>query len=347
MSRPAHPRPTLAAVAERAGVSKATASKVLNDRPGVSEGTRRQVRQAIQELGYIPSTGPREPVARSAVHVVFDTIINMYSLYVLDGVISAGAEHGVDIVTSALAADGVIPDQSLGTDRIREIAARGHTGLIVVTAQLTGEEIALCESLGLPLVVIDPLNPLDDRVTSIGATNWAGGVQATRHLLDLGHRRIAFAGGPEHSVPGRERLHGYREALETAGLAPDPALTSHGPFAAETGVQIAESLLDMGEPPTAIFAGSDVIALGAIRVAQHRGVRIPEELSVVGFDDTYGAMWIEPGLTTVRQPLRQMGRVAARTVLELAGGKVPDSHHVQLATSLVIRESTTGPPGPR
>lgn len=344
MNRPANSRATLASVADRAGVSKATASKVLNGRPGVSESTRRQVQQAIQELGYAPSTGPREPVARGAVHVVFDTIINMYSLYVLDGVISAGADLGVDVVTSALSSGGVVPNQSLGVQRIKEIADRGHTGLIVVTTQMTGEEIAFCEQAGLVLVVIDPVNPLDDRVTSVGATNWAGGVQATRHLLDLGHRRIAFVGGSEYSVPGRERLHGYREALETAGLAPDPALMRHGPFDAETGAEIAEYLLDMDEPPTAVFAASDSIAMGVIRVAKHRGLRIPQDLSVIGFDDTYGAMWTEPALTTVRQPLRQMGRVAARTVLELADGRHPDSHHVQLATSLVVRESTMAPP---
>src|SRR5690606_20168831 len=223
-----------------------------------------------------------------AIHVVFDTIINMYSLYVLDGVLSAGADLDADVVTSALSSGGVLPEEALGVDRLKEIAARGHTGLAVVTAQMTGEEIALCEQVGLALVVIDPVNPLDDRVTSVGATNWAGGVQATRHLLDLGHRRIAFVGGSEGSVPGRERLHGYREALEAAGLAPDPTLTRHGPFDAETGAEIAQYLLDMEDPPTGVFAASDSIAMGVMRVAKHRGLRIPEDLSVIGFDDTYG-----------------------------------------------------------
>ncbi|WP_100444716.1 LacI family DNA-binding transcriptional regulator [Glycomyces xiaoerkulensis] len=343
MSRPPNPRSTLAAVAEHAGVSKATASKVLNGRSGVSEPTRRHVQRAIAELGYSPSTGPREPVTRGAVHVVFDRIINMYSLYVLDGVIGGGREFGVDVVTSALASGGEAPERSLGADRIKEIAARGHSGLIVVTAQLTGEEIAACENAGLPLVVIDPVNPLDDRVTSVGATNWAGGVQATRHLIDLGHRRVAFAGGPADSVPGRERLHGYREALEAAGIGTDRALVRPGPFTAETGASIAESLLDLDDPPTAFVAASDVIAMGVIRVAKWRGLEVPGDLSVVGFDDTYGAMWTEPALTTVRQPLRQMGRVASRTVLELADGRGPDSHHVQLATEMIVRESTAKP----
>ncbi|MCC3765908.1 LacI family DNA-binding transcriptional regulator [Glycomyces sp. TRM65418] len=342
-ARGARRRATLAAVAERAGVSKATASKVLNGRPGVSEETRRQVRQVIDELGYMPSTGPREPRAAGAIQVVFDNILDMYALYVLDGVIAGAAAQGVDVVTGALGAEHPASARSLGVDRIKEIAARGHLGLIVVTSELTGEEIEACEHLGLSLVVIDPVNPLDDRVTSVGATNWAGGVQATRHLIDLGHRRIGFIGGPAGSVFGRERLHGYREALETAGLHPDRELTAAGRFDAESGGRAAAALLDLADPPTAIFAANDTMAIGVMREARSRGLRVPEDLSLVGFDDTYNAAWTEPPLTTVRQPLRRMGRVAARTLLELADGREPDSHHVQLATDLVVRESTAPP----
>ncbi|THV24432.1 LacI family DNA-binding transcriptional regulator [Glycomyces paridis] len=341
MTGPDHPRATLAAVAERAGVSKATASKVLNGRPGVSDETRRQVRRVIEELGYTPSTGPRETQPKGAVHVVFDDILDMYALYVLDGVIEGTAAQGADTVTSVLGARG--PARSLGVDRIRDIAARGHIGLIVVTSELTGEEIETCEALGLNLVVIDPVNPLDDRVTSVGATNWAGGVQATRHLIDLGHTRIGFVGGPPGSVFGRERLHGYREALETAGIRAEPDLAVWGRYDAETGGTAAAALLDLADPPTAVFAANDTMAIGALREARSRGLRIPQDLSLVGFDDTFSAAWTDPPLTTVRQPLRQMGRVAARTVLELADGKVPDSHHVQLATGLVVRDSTAPP----
>jgi LacI family transcriptional regulator len=343
MSDPARPRATLTEVAERAGVSKATASKVLNGRPGVAEETRSMVRKAIAELGYVPTTGPRETSAPQSVHVVFDTILNMYAVYVLDGIISGGRELGVEVVTSSLETESPGHHEPLGTDRVKQIAAQGAAGLVVVTAQLTGEEMDACEQLGLPLVVIDPANPLDERVTSLGATNWAGGVQATRHLLDLGHTRIGFAGGPAQSLPARERLHGYREALESAGIEVDPTLTGSGRFAAETGAALTATMLDLDEPPTAVFAASDSIAVGVIRVARQRGLEVPGDLSVVGFDDTYNAKWVEPPLTTVKQPLRQMGRVATRTVLDLAAGKVPDSHHVQLATSLVVRESTAPP----
>lgn len=343
MSSPDRPRATLTEVALRAGVSKATASKVLNDRPGVAQETRRLVREAIAELDYVPTTGPRESPAPQSIHIVFDTILNMYAVYVLDGIISGGRELGVEVVTRSLDSEGTAQDEPLGVDRVKEIASRGAAGLVVVTAQLTGEEMDACEQVGLPLVVIDPANPLDERVTSLGATNWAGGVQATRHLLDLGHRRIGFAGGPAQSVPARERLHGYREALESAGIELDPALMGSGKFTAENGAALTDAMLELPEPPTAIFAASDAIAVGVIRSARRHGVDVPADLSVIGFDDTYNAMWVEPPLTTVKQPLRQMGRVAARTVLELAAGKVPDSHHVQLATSLVVRESTAPP----
>lgn len=349
MSDQARSRATLAEVAEHAGVSKATASKVLNGRPGVAEETRRLVREAIAELGYVPTTGPRESLGPQVVQVVFDTLLGMYPAHVLDGIISGAEELGVQVVVGSLdrgssSNDSARQVESFGVARVKEIAARGAAGLIVVTAELTAEEMTACEEAGLPLVVIDPANPLDERATSLGATNWAAGVQATRHLLELGHRRIGFTGGPPQSVPARERLHGYREALESAGIEVEGALTGSGLFAAETGVALGGAMLDLDDPPTAIFAASDSIAVGVIRAARQRGLTIPDELSVVGFDDTYSAMWLEPPLTTVRQPLRQMGRVAARTVLELAAGKVPDSHHVQLATSLVVRESTAPPP---
>lgn len=336
-------RATLTEVAEHAGVSKATASKVLNGRPGVAEATRKAVREAIAALEYVPTTGPRETPSPQTIHVVFDTILNMYAVYVLDGIISGGRELGVEVVTSSLESETPGHNDPMGADRVKEIAAQGAAGLVVVTAQLTSAEMDACEQLGLPLVVIDPANPLDERVTSLGATNWAGGVQATRHLLDLGHTRIGFAGGPAGSLPARERLHGYREALESAGIELDPALMGSGSFYAETGAALSDRMLDLDEPPTAIFAASDSIAVGVIRTAHRRGLNVPADLSVVGFDDTYNAMWVEPPLTTVKQPLRQMGRVAARTVLDLAAGKVPDSHHVQLATSLVVRESTAPP----
>ncbi|TQN28347.1 LacI family transcriptional regulator [Haloactinospora alba] len=336
-------RPTLDAVAAAAAVSKATASKVLNGRPGVGEETRARVREAIRTLGYAPTTGPRDPDPAPSVHVVFDTMVSLYALHVLDGVLSAGRELEVEVVTSALAPAGAAEPAPLGVDLIERLAQRRRSGLIVVTSQLAEEEVAACRRLGLGLVVVDPINPLDEGVVSVGATNWAGGVQATEHLLALGHRRVALAGGPVGSVPARERLHGFREAMESAGAEPGPSPAAPAAFTVEAGRDMAAGILDADEPPSAIFAASDTIAVGVLQEVRARGLSVPEDLSVVGFDDTHGALWTDPPLTTVRQPLHEMGRVATRTVMQLARGEAPDSHHVQLATRLVVRESTTRP----
>lgn len=346
-------RATLEAVARAAGVSKATVSKVLNGRPGVSAETRAHVRRVLLGVGYTPTTGPRGSAPQvGALQAVFSQLFTPYSMHILDGVLAGARDLGVEVVTSVprpragAQASGEEPART-GVAWIEELSARGRAGLIVVTSDLTAEEIAACDRLGLGLVVVDPRNPLDENVVSVGATNWAGGVQATEHLLSLGHRRIAYAGGPDRSVPARERLHGYREALETAGVAVDPALTLHEDYTAEAGRRMAETLLDRDDPPTAVFAGSDLIAMGVFQAARARGLTVPASLSVVGFDNTYGAPWTDPPLTTINQPLLDMGRVATRTVLQLARDETPDSHHVQLATRLVVRESTARPPPPR
>ncbi|MCT2591722.1 LacI family DNA-binding transcriptional regulator [Streptomyces sp. N2-109] len=346
MERTNGARATLDAVATAAGVSKATVSKVLNGRPGVSEETRARVRGTLRAVGYTPTTGPRDPAPAGAVQLVFDALVNPYSVYVLDGVLAGARDLGVEVVTSVLQPGEDAQPAELGVDEIERLGAKGRAGLVIVTSQLTAQEIAACRRLDIGLVAVDPVNPLDESVVSVGATNWAGGVQATEHLLSLGHRRIAYAGGPQRSVPARERLHGYREALEAAGLDADPALTLHDAFRADAGARMAATLLGREDPPTAIFAGSDAIAMGVLQAARAHGLDLPGDLSVVGFDDTYGALWTDPPLTTVHQPLRDMGRVAARTVLQLARREPPDSHHVQLATRLVIRDSTA-PPRPR
>ncbi|MGP4110523.1 LacI family DNA-binding transcriptional regulator [Streptomyces sp. 4N509B] len=341
-------RATLEAVARAAGVSKATVSKVLNGRPGVSAETRAHVRRVLRGVGYTPTTGPRDAAPRvGAVQAVFNKLFNPYSIHILDGVLAGARDLGVEVVTSVLRQGAGAQDAAPappGVAWIEELSARGRAGLIVVTSELAPEEIAACDRLGLGLVVVDPRNPLDENVVSVGATNWAGGVQATEHLLALGHRRIAYAGGPDRSVPARERRHGYREALETAGVAVDPALTLHDDFTADAGRRMVEILLDRDDPPTAVFAGSDLIAMGVFQGARAQGLAVPTDLSVIGFDDTYGAPWTDPPLTTVNQPLLDMGRVATRTVLQLARGETPDSHHVQLATRLVVRQSTAPPP---
>ncbi|NUP01964.1 MAG: substrate-binding domain-containing protein, partial [Nonomuraea sp.] len=163
---------------------------------------------------------------------------------------------------------------------------------------------------------------------------------ATQHLLSLGHRRIAYIGGPPNSACNQARLHGYRAAMEAEGAPELPGYVRAGLFHYQDGLMNGACVLDLPQPPTAIFAGCDEIALGIMEAARARGLRIPEDLSIVGFDDTQIARMASPQLSTVRQPLREMGRAALRTALRLAAGERIDSHHVELATELVVRGST-------
>ena len=177
-------------------------------------------------------------------------------------------------------------------------------------------------------------------MTSVGATNFAGGLAATEHLLSLGHRLIAFMGTSTTFAYNQARMHGYRAALEGAGVDVPERYIRSGSSGHQAGMAGGTALLDLPQRPTAIVAATDEVAAGVVEAARLMALRVPDNLSVVGFDDTEFARLLSPPLTTVRQPLREMGRVALRTALRLAAGEQLDSHHVELATELVVRSST-------
>lgn len=334
-------RPTLDTVARAAGVSKATVSKVLNGRGDVAAETRERVQASIDALGYVPSTGRRMPSATPAVTVLFDAFVDLYSAQVLSGVVTAGIELGADVVVTHL--PGAEGPPALTPAWFRKVAGKGHQGLIAVTTEVRPEQVRACAEAGLGLVAIDPVSidpSTTDQLVSVSATNWSGGLQATEHLLTLGHRRIGFAGGRPASRPAQERLHGHLAALNSHGVTSDGELIHQVGFSYDDGRAMAARLLDLPDPPTAVVAGCDASALGVMQEARQRGLRLPEDLSIVGFDDTYAAEWASPQLTTVRQPMREMGRVALRTLLALARGHRPETHHFELATTLVQRSST-------
>ena len=324
-------RTTLAAVARLAGVSVATVSKVVNGRSDVSPATRSRVRELLRRYDYVaPVVRRGEAVARLTVEVQFAGDLKPYVAEALDGVVAAATELGVSVVISQ-------PDH--GPKWARDLVAMGRRALIAVTSVYTAAYLDALTKAGLPLVVLDPLHLPQSEVNSVGSTNFAGGFAATRHLLGLGHRRIAYVGGPAVAAANQARAHGYRAAMESREQPVPDAYVRSGEFTYETGLLGAAALLDLAEPPTAVFAGNDEIALGVVETARTRGLRVPEELSVVGFDDTLLARVASPPLTTVRQPLREMGGVALRTALRLADGEKLDSHHVELATELVVRAS--------
>ena len=335
-------RATLATVAASAGVSVATVSKVLNGRSDVAAGTRALVQEMLQQHDYAASAPQRsEAAVHPTVEVEVDGEIGAYSSEIVQGVVDAGAQMGIGVVVSTHVGRAGNRPSERPTVWARALAAAGRRAVIAVTSELTAEHLTALRRANVPLVVVDPMSMPHAKVTSVGSTNFTGGLTATQHLLALGHRRIGYVGGPESAMCNHARMHGYRAAMEAAGI-PVPAgyVTTAPCFDYENGVTMGAAMLDLPEPPTAIFAGADEVALGVVEAARARGLRVPENLSLVGFDDTQLARMASPPLTTVRQPLREIGGVALRTALRLADGETIESHHVELATALVVRGST-------
>jgi LacI family transcriptional regulator len=336
-------RATLADVARAAGVSPATVSKALNGRHDVAAGTRERVRAAVAQLGYRPTTAPAPHATQPrALAVVFDLPASPYIMNVLQGVLSATTEAGLDLLTR------LAPDRAARSERATArhwVAAQRSSGAVGVVALTLSDPDALLDAAagaGLPCVVVDPVDTRHRGMVSVGSSNWAGARVAVAHLVELGHRRIGWVGGPEASDAARDRFYGYRAALDAAGIELDPDLVRTGPFDVAAGEKHARDLLGLGVPPTAVMAADDELAVGVLAAARQLGVGVPDELSVVGFDDTPQAAWTSPALTTVRQHLDEMGRIAVQTVLAMASGARPESRHIELATSLTVR-GTTGP----
>jgi DNA-binding LacI/PurR family transcriptional regulator len=327
---------TLATIAKLAGVSVPTVSKVINGRSDVSADTRRRVEATIREHGYQRSD--RTTKQSGLIEVLFHELESAWALEIIMGVEQVAREHGLALVMSEMQGRR-IP----GRGWIEGVLARRPTGVIAVFSDLSESMRAQLRTRGIPFVVVDPTGePLHD-TPSIGATNWNGGLAATRHLLGLGHRRIGVICGPEHILCSRARLDGYRAAMDEAGVPIDPDLIRHGAFHVKDGVKEGRALLRLPDRPTAIFAGNDPQAFGVYQAAREARLHIPEDLSVVGFDDLPVASWVGPPLTTIRQPLVQMAVTAARLVLTLAKGEQPSQTRIELATELIVRESTAPP----
>ncbi|MFL6135062.1 MAG: LacI family DNA-binding transcriptional regulator [Nocardioidaceae bacterium] len=331
-------RPTLETVAAAAGVSLATVSKVLNDREDVGAATRARVQQLLEQYEYVPprrAAVARKAAASRVIELVVTDPDRPYSVEIMRGVTSSP----MDVVVSSM------PDPADPRGWSSRLASSGRSGAIIVTSELTPADQRNLARARVPFVLIDPAAELPSpEVATVGATNWAGGLSAAHHLLGLGHRRIAVIGGPAAMLCSRARISGYVAALASAGVEIDPALIRHGNFLHTGGYEAARELLALPEPPTAIFSGSDEQAFGVAEAARVTGLRIPEDLSVVGFDDLPMSRWFSPPLTTVRQPLVKMGRTAADMLSAMIDGRGPHGRQVELATELIVRSSTAPPP---
>jgi LacI family transcriptional regulator len=341
------PRPgrlTVRQFASLAGVSPMTVSRVLNQRPDVAPLTRERVERLIAQSGFVPtrSAGVRRQGRHGLIDLVVPALDTGYSLEIARGVEAALEPTGYRLALSCTYSSSrdVVRQERTWLAKL----SQGRTdGAILVLYADQSRRLGALRRRHIPFVIVDPSGDLGPDVPSVGATNWAGGRAATEHLLALGHRRVAFIGGSPSSLCAEERLSGYRSALEAAGIPVAADLVRPGNFLEDMGYKQTLALMELAETPTAIFAGNDSQALGAYAALRQLGKNVPEDVSVVGFDDTLVAPLVTPALTTVRQPLADMGQFAVRNLLRVIEGRPLSSLSVQLATTLVIRGSCAPP----
>ncbi|MEI5007843.1 LacI family DNA-binding transcriptional regulator [Streptomyces sp. PmtA] len=328
-------RITLAQVAEKAGVSISTVSKVLNGRQDVAAPTRVKVERLLETHAYRRTA--RSSREAPLIEIVFHELDSIWAMELIRGVENVAKANQASVV---LTESGT--RHSPAPDWVEGVLQRRPIGVVLVFSALPQEVKQQLRARSIPFVIIDPAGDPDPDVPSVGSANWNGGLAATRHLIELGHRRIGIITGPEDMLCSLARLDGYRSAMSMAGLEAGPGLVRYGDFHVEGGFDRAMEMLRLPEPPTAIFAGSDLQALGVLEAARVNGLRVPHDLSVVGYDDVPVARWSSPALTTVHQPLRQMAEEAAQMLLRLRTEE-PSATRLELATSLVVRNSTAAP----
>ncbi|GAB3159343.1 LacI family DNA-binding transcriptional regulator [Microbispora hainanensis] len=334
------PRPaTIASIAEELGVSVTTVSKVLNGRPDVAPDTRERVEAGLARHRYRRRSKRR--TLKGQIDLVFHELNSMWSMEIIRGVDAVAAAARIEVVLSQLDGAHLPPEEWLDG-----VLDHRPLGVLFVMSRPSQSQQRKLRRAQVPFVVVDTDGEIAESVPVVGSNNWDGGLLATRHLLELGHRRVAVVSGPKDVMCSRARVAGFRVAHDEAGLIIDPDLVRYGNFYVDAGYEHAMDLLSRPDRPTAIFAGSDLQALGVLRAARRLGLDVPGDLSVVGYDNVPVAGWVEPALTTVGQPLCDMATVATQMLLDLARGVEPATSRIDLANELVVRESTA-PPGGR
>lgn len=327
---------SLSDVAKTAGVSLATVSKVLNGRPDISDATREKVQALLAKSGYARKANGTNN--SDMIEVVFEKFDNMWALELLTGVIQVATENGLNVVIIENG-DRSHPDSTW----INKVINHRPFGIILVFSDLTKTEKSKLSRCAIPYVTVDPSGDPSPDNMSVQADNWTGGLIATRHLLALGHTRIGIITGPQEMMCSKARLDGYSASLEERGLTVEPDLIRVGNFTTEGGFREGMELLKNDQNrPTAIFAGSDLQAMGVYEAARRLNIRIPEDLSVIGFDDLQLSGYMGPALTTVRQPLHDMASSATRMLIDVRCGK-DCPKKVILPTTLIQRDSARKP----
>jgi LacI family transcriptional regulator len=323
---------TLKDVAHLAKVSVVTASNVLNHRHNVSQETRERVMNAVTRTGYTANIVAKGLAGgrTNTLGVLIPDLATQYMGEIVLGVSDEVRRAGMEMLIST----------ALDTNRERNQLhfLQGITdGLILILPHTDDDEIQIAGQDGKPIIMIDHRGSTI-KLPAVDTDNYAGGRMATEHLLGLRHERIGFISGLYEA--SLARLRGYKEALVNAGLPFDNDLVVEGNFLQPGGFAATNQLLSLAKPPTAIFASNDLTAFGALEAIKEHGLRVPKNISVIGFDDIPMASQVFPPLTTVRQPLAEMGRAAVRMMIAKLRGVEPPSQRITLTTELVLRGTT-------
>lgn len=321
-------RASLRDIAAETGVSVATVSRVLNDHVNVAPRTRDLVLQAVERRRQ------ETPARLRTVYVRCPYVLTDYFGLIVSSIAETLKLHGLRMLLDA-------GESGQHSDALKALPREpGVDAAILILPPEEGDELVALSESGFPFVVVDPRTPPPPDIAAVSAAHSSGARAVADHLIGLGHRDIAVIAGPEEWLAGDARLAGHRAALAKAGVLLTPERLRHVEPTVAHGASAAAELLDLQPRPTAIVCFNDKVAVGTLRAARERGLRVPEDLSVAGFDDIDLAEATNPALTTVRQPLQEMGRIAVTQLMRVLDGHQPEALHLELATTLVVRDST-------
>lgn len=330
-------RVTIKDVADEAGVSVATVSKVINSRYGVAASTSAHVLEVIADLGYESSLVARSLRShRTNVIGILVAEFEPFSTQILQGVSNAIGKTGFELLAYSAGGDGGAAAVGWEKRYLSRLSGTLIDGAILVTPTV------LEVGRGTPVVAIDP-HTGPGGIPTVDSDNLGGSIAATEHLISLGHKRIGFLAGRPDLESARLRESGFRHAMKTAGLPVAESLIRTGAYRRENAEKPAHELLTLPDPPTAIFAANDLSAIATMEVAQSLGMKIPRDLSVIGFDNVPESALATPPLTTVRQPIQQMGAEALEMLIRIMNNTDGEVEHIELPTQLIERASTARP----
>jgi DNA-binding LacI/PurR family transcriptional regulator len=328
-------QPSIKDIARLARVSHPTVSRALQNSPLVNPRTAEKIRKIALESGYRASAVARGLVTRRTrtIGLVVTTVADPFTSEVVSGIEQTANDHGYSVFLADSNAD---PERERKV--VQAFAERRVDGIIVTSSRVGALYLPLLSEMMVPIVLVNDQHP-GAFVHSVMICNLEGSRAVANHLVELGHRRIAYLGDKFGYQSDAERYAGYREALHAAGIPHDPELVVHGDGKPEAAMRAMDTLLALTHPPTAVCCYNDMSALGAMRSIHMHGLRVPDDISVAGFDDLFIASYTQPPLTTVRQPMRRMGQMAMESLFKLMSGEEQEVK-IKVEAELIVREST-------